>query len=164
MDCQRARECLSPLADGELPVGLVREVLGHLRQCDSCRRELAALRAIGDGIRSIGATDVPGGLAARVVAAAGTAALVRRSARWPVLHTVGPRLAGLLAGAALVAIAMAPITGLPSPTGREALPLAALVSDAHFDVELHGSFAGDLARLTGHPEGQLLAELVGVAR
>ena len=160
MDCQRTHELLSSLIDGELPFDLSRSVLAHLGSCADCRAHADELRSLGGLVRALGAR-APVGLGARILTEARAAqAAPRRS-----LRNVGPagaRAAAVLLGAASVALLLSPLTkeSSRSPVApRSGFQL--LVSESQADLELVGSFSGDLQALLSRPEGRLIRELTG---
>lgn len=159
MDCRRTRELLDALSDGELQFDLAKAVLGHLKSCPPCRSEADELRSLGLAVRRVGAIEVPGGLAGRIVS---EARFVRVAPIKPSLRSAWPRVAALLAGAAAVIWIATPLAMRERPVFDEAAPLRLLVSDAHIDLDLVGSFANDLAGLSRLPEGRLMAELADI--
>lgn len=161
MDCRRTRELLSALSDGELQFDLAKAVLGHLKGCQPCRLEADELQSLGIAVRRAGATEVPGGLAGRIVR---EAQLVRVGPVTPSWRSAWPRLAALLAGAAAVAWIATPLALRERPAFDATAPLRRLVSEAHIDLDLAGSFANDLAGLARLPEGRLIGEMADIKR
>jgi len=74
MQCERARELLSPYLDGELSAPEHRAVAEHIETCRACAQEVAELRRIGRTIAESGREPLPKGLALQVRAALARAA------------------------------------------------------------------------------------------
>lgn len=66
MQCERARELLSPYLDQELDAGNRPEVASHLRTCPACAAAFDDLQRIGRQLAAAGREPVPAGLAVRV--------------------------------------------------------------------------------------------------
>src|SRR5262245_12844756 len=66
MQCERAREMLSPYLDGELSTEERRTVAAHLAQCRDCSAQLSDFRRVGQTLAEAGREPVPKALAARV--------------------------------------------------------------------------------------------------
>lgn len=68
MNCKGLSSLLSPYLDGELSGREMRLVREHLGRCDSCLRELEAIRAIKAAVCSMPEPDLPPGFEERLVA------------------------------------------------------------------------------------------------
>jgi len=66
MQCERARELLSPYLDGELSAEERRAVAAHIQGCRACAAEAADFQRIGRSIAEGGREPVPKALALRV--------------------------------------------------------------------------------------------------
>ncbi|MFW6126173.1 MAG: anti-sigma factor family protein [Chloroflexota bacterium] len=56
-DCKKVKGMLSPYMDGQLNPGEVDKVERHLRQCDTCRRELDSLEQAAGLLRQVPAVE-----------------------------------------------------------------------------------------------------------
>ncbi len=160
MDCQRTRELLSPLGDGELPLDLSGAVLAHLEGCAPCRAEADALRSISVIVRDV-AEAAPAGLGARILGEA--RAQQASTGRWrPRLVSVLPRIAAVVAGAAAAATFLTPLTSAPVRDISPRSPLHLLAFESQAELELAGSFGADFRVLARSPEVQLMYDIAGV--
>jgi anti-sigma factor RsiW len=66
MQCERARELMSPYLDGELSTQESRSVAEHIETCRACAQEAVELRRIGRTIAERGREPLPGNLALQV--------------------------------------------------------------------------------------------------
>ena len=159
-DCQRTRELLSPLGDGELPLDLSGAVLAHLEGCGPCRSEADALRVLGAMVREV-AEVAPAGLGARILGEA--RARQAATGRWrPRLVSALPRIAAVVAGAAAAATLLTPLTPAPIPEVSPRSPLHLLAFESQAELELAGSFGADFRVLARSPEVQLMYDIAGV--
>ena len=94
--CERVRERLSALLDGELAAEERREVAGHLEVCAACQRELALLARLD---AALGALEAPGPerLADKVL----TRLQPRRRYWWQSLALAASLLVGIILGGTL---------------------------------------------------------------
>ena len=160
MDCQRTRELLSPLGDGELPLDLSGAVLAHLEGCAPCRAEADGLRFISSIVREV-AEPAPAGLGARILGEA--RARQATTGRWrPRLVSVLPRIAAVVAGAAAAATFLTPLTSAPARDISPRSPLHLLAFESQAELELAGSFGADFRVLARSPEVQLMYDIAGV--
>lgn len=59
MKCFRIKKKLSAYLDGEMPEQERITISEHLKQCEECRAELAALSAVADALNTIEGMEVP---------------------------------------------------------------------------------------------------------
>ena len=167
MNCERTRELLGPLVDGELPNDLSRRVLAHLDGCATCNARVAALRAIGALVREA-QEPAPAGLGPRILAEARVASVqagresFARGERAARLVTFCSRAAAVLLGAAAVVLCVpempSPSSSSPTATGS---PYRLLVTESQGEIDLAGSLRGDFLALARSPESRLLHQLIG---
>jgi acyl-coenzyme A synthetase/AMP-(fatty) acid ligase len=114
MDCQRAEELLSDHLEGTLHQILRAELDRHLATCDACRELRTAMAEVVAALWAYPDIEEPGGLAARVAAAARRAPLVVEVR--PAI-AVPPWVQAAAAGLALIALgAMLLVVGPEAPT------------------------------------------------
>ena len=108
---------LSALIDGELSHVQRERVLAHLAQCEPCRREAAALRALKQRMHALGEATADAALTARLVA---------MGARYPVPGTGASRRRWPVRSIAAAALAVAglgiPTAALMAGGGGQATP------------------------------------------
>lgn len=98
MRCEQIREWLSEAVDGRLEAGREQALREHLRACDACRLEHAALRQTVALMRAMPPVPAPPGLENRV-----RRRLNARPSAWPPRFLALPQVqAALAAGAVLV--------------------------------------------------------------
>ena len=66
MQCERARELLSPYLDGELSAQERRAVAAHVEGCRACSAQVADFQRIGATLAEAGREPMPRALALRV--------------------------------------------------------------------------------------------------
>lgn len=160
MDCQRTREQLGLLLDGELAFALSRTVLGHLGECPECRAELDLLRSIGAQIRSEPLPKL-GSLRARILSEAAVMPEPQRLT----FAFVWPRAAAMLLGAVTVALSLASQKPVPQVEPSGAISrLDRVTLESQIDLELAGSLASDFRELGLRPEVRLMFEVAEDAR
>ena len=102
MECAEVREEFSALIDGELAPDARAAVEAHIAQCPDCLRELDAIKRIDGSYRGLPPQSAPRGFEEGVRKAL-TAAATARPRWWP-------RLAPVLAAAALVLVVLGTMT------------------------------------------------------
>src|SRR5712691_1364569 len=83
MQCERARQLLSPYLDGELSAADRRAVAAHIEACRTCAALVADFQRIGRVIGEAGAEPAPSSLALRVRASLARAAEAEESQAMP---------------------------------------------------------------------------------
>jgi len=68
MRCDRAKEALSALLDGELTAAEADEVRAHLEGCPACRAELDALRRLVAEVKTLPPVSAPRDLQRKIMA------------------------------------------------------------------------------------------------
>ena len=66
MQCERARELLSPYLDGELSAEERRAVAAHIEGCRACAAQVADFQRVGRTLAEAGREPMPKALALRV--------------------------------------------------------------------------------------------------
>lgn len=180
MTCHDVRRRLSPLMDAELPLGEMRMVQEHLRECPGCAAELASLRTSVEALRSLPRLRLKDSLAAEVrhrieveSRGPGLALLFRpawmaRPLIFPSLVPAALVLVSILAAVAaldrdptqVVEHAVAPPAYL-APSGTESNPLFPSEDVSSPQVRTRGDLDG--VAWSDLPEGSLFVETV-VAR
>jgi tetratricopeptide (TPR) repeat protein len=102
MECAEVREEFSALIDGELAPDARAAVEAHIAQCSDCLRDLDAIKRIDGSYRGLPPQPAPRGFEEGVRKALASAATART--RW------WPRLAPVLAAAALVLVVLGTVT------------------------------------------------------
>jgi anti-sigma factor RsiW len=110
MQCERARELLSPYLDGELSAEERRAVAAHIEGCRSCSAQVDDFRRIGRTLAEAGREPTPKALALRVRAnlareAEGEESRIAPSPNKPVRIRPSAALRALMRQAAVVAAA-----------------------------------------------------------
>ncbi len=126
MRCDRVREKLNAICDGELPVHLREDIENHLQDCLACRQELARLQKLADLLSDAFVPPLPEGFAGRVLFRARQRVAAARSAapipwnplQWWAWSPVGKGVAA----AAVLAVGLAAGAVMGWQTGREASP------------------------------------------
>lgn len=142
-------ELLSAHLDGELTADETAPVEAHLAECDACRAELDATRAVRATVRAAPAVDAPFGFYERLVR-------TRRRPRWVAVGSVGAVAAMWIA---VVGFAVSPPTTRVVPPVDEAR--AALANTNRIEVtvmrgdvdwsKLQGGLRRPVDRLPGVP-------------
>src|SRR6476646_7025628 len=66
MQCERARELLSPYVDGELSAEERRAVAAHIQGCRTCEAQVADFHRVGRTLAETGRESMPKALALRL--------------------------------------------------------------------------------------------------
>ena len=120
MECAEVREEFSALIDGELAPDARAAVEAHIAQCSDCLRDLDAIKRIDGSYRGLPPQSAPRGFEEGIRKAL-TAVATARTRWWP-------RLAPVLAAAALVLVVLGTMT-LREQRSRSALTTASNIEE-----------------------------------
>ncbi len=137
MRCHDARKQLQLYIDNQLTMNQVRELEGHIAQCDACSRELSLLEEITSSLRQLQHM---------------TMLIMQRVANSPQRHTDGrfslwrPSLTELLMVVVLASITTLGVIWL-LPSLRNVLPFAAPLSQT-FSYVIHLLYSADMGAIS----------------
>jgi len=140
-ECDKVRDQLAEHAVGALRGRRESRVEAHLRACEACRKELAALKRTGELLHTVGNLEAPPEtwMAIRQAIGAGEQVRVTPGRRWA--WVAATSVAALL----LVLLGMF----LLSPTGPSARPELVVAVEA--DEEMEATLQGHLSTAWGAP-------------
>lgn len=143
MRCLDARKQLHLYIDNQLAMNQVRELEGHITQCDACQRELYLLEEVTSSLRQLRPVAEPADM---------TMLIMQRVAMSPQRHTDHqfslwrPSIAELVAVVILASITTLGIIW-QQPSLRAALPFAAPLSQT-FSYVIHLLYFGDMTAIS----------------
>ena len=143
MRCHDARKQLQLYIDNQLTMNQVRELEGHIAQCDACSRELSFLEEVTSSLRQLQSVAEPADM---------TMLIMQRVANSPQRHTDGrfslwrPSLAELLTVVVLASITTLGVIWL-LPSLRNVLPFAAPLSQT-FSYVIHLLYSADMGAIS----------------
>lgn len=143
MRCHDARKQLHFYIDNQLTMNQVRELEGHIAQCDACYRELYLLEEVSFSLRQLRPVAEPADM---------TALIMQRVAMSPQQYTDRqfslwrPSIAELVAVVILASITTLGIIW-QQPSLRAVLPFAAPLSQT-FSYVIHLLYSGDMTAIS----------------
>lgn len=124
--CEEYLVPLSAYADGELSLTETAELLGHLKSCPACAKELQVLRSLTGAMTTVGELEPPVDLRERIAAATTKApalkSLVSRVLESLVPSRLGYAAAGAFAAAAIIAYMTIGPSAPPEPIVAKVQP------------------------------------------
>jgi len=143
MRCHDARKQLQLYIDNQLTMNQVRELEGHIAQCDACSRELSFLEEVTSSLRQLQLVAEPADM---------TMLIMQRVAISPQRYTDRqfslwrPSLAELLTVVVLASITTLGVIWL-LPSLRDVLPFAAPLTQT-FSYVIHLLYSGDMGAIS----------------